>query len=409
VVRMVDSYIYFCELALRLARPVGFVGLIVPATLLNQADARLLRVSLLARPLHALVNLGQRVFGAQVLNTSVVFVTGGAGYSGMAAVADLSGLEGGDKPRALQAVQLVDAHAWADAVVADESRTFFAGSPEETQLLRRLRERCPNFVSLVDGRIERGVSPDIVGAHVVTPEAARQLGIEPALLRPSLSGRAIRRFQSPVADQVLLYTTRETPIERYPNAQGWLNQWVPRNTCREVADGKHPAWALHRPRNPSIFKSPKFIGLTTSKTFEVVYDATGDLYVTDAMYVFRIRAGLDPRVVLGLMHSRIMLFLYRVANQGEGRVIPQVKAAKLNAMPVPTLHADSPGCRSLADVVDKVVAVMSRLREARMPSEIESLRREANGLVARLDRLVYDLYGLNDDDIALIEGNTPPA
>jgi len=407
VVRMVDSYIYFSELALRLTHSAAHVGLIVPATLLNQADARLMRVALMARPLHVLVNLGQRVFGRQVLNTSVVFVIGGAGAPGMAAVADLSGLESADKPKALEVVELVDARAWADAVVADESRTFFAGSLDETQLLRRLRERCPDFVSLVDGRIERGVSPDIVGAHVVTPETARQLGIEPALLRPGLSGRAIRRFQPPVADQVLLYTTRETPIERYPNAQGWLNQWVPRNTCREVAEGKHPAWALHRPRNPSIFKSPKFIGLTTSKTFEVVYDAAGDLYVTDAMYVFRTRADLDPRVLLGLIHSRLMLFLYRVANQGEGRVIPQVKAAKLNNIPVPTLLADSPGGRSVANVVDQVVAVMSRLLEARMPSEIESLRREANGLVARLDRLVYDLYGLTDDEIALVEKSIP--
>jgi predicted type IV restriction endonuclease len=403
VVRMVDSYIYFSELTLRLTHSVGYVGLIVPATILNQADARLLRASLLTRPLHVLVNLGQRVFGPRVLNTSVVFVIGGERRPERAAISDLSRLENGAKPKALGTVERVDARAWVDAVGADESRTFFAGSLQETQLLQRLRHRCPTLASLIDGRIERGVSPDMVGAHVLTAEKAQELDLEGALLRPSLSGRALRRFQPPVADQVLLYTTRDTPIERHPNAQGWLNQWAHRNSCREVAAGKHPSWALHRPRDPSIFKSPKFIGLTTSKTFEVVFDATDDLYVTDAMYVFRIRAGLDPRVVLGLMHSRLLLFLYQVANQGEARVIPQVKAAKLNDMPVPALDTDSAGCRRIADVVDQVVAVTSRLQEARMPSDIEALRRETSGLVARLDRLIYDLYGLSDDEIALVE------
>lgn len=263
----------------------------------------------------------------------------------------------------------------------------------------------PPFISLIDGRIERGVSPDVAAAHVLTAEEARQVGIEPALLRPGLSGGAIRRFTSPDADQVLLYTTRETPIERYPNAQRWLNQWARRNTCREVTAGKHPAWALHRPRDPGIFKSPKFIGLTTSKTFEVVHDATDDLYVTDAMYVFRIRPGLDPRVVLGLIHSRLVLFLYRVTNQGEGRVIPQVKAAKLNEIPVPALDIDFVGCRALVDAVDQLLAVTSRLGKARMPNEIEALCREASGLVVRLDRRVYDLYGLTEDEIALVESS----
>jgi len=152
--------------------------------------------------------------------------------------------------------------------------------------------------------------------------------------------------------------------------------------------------------------SPKFIGLTTSKVFEVVYDPTGDLCVTDAMYVFRIREGLDPRVILGLIHSRLMLFLYRVANQGDGRVIPQVKAAKVNDIPVPVLATDSAECRRLADVVDQVGAVTSRLREARMPSDIEALRRECIGLIARLDHIVYDLYGLTDDEIDLVESST---
>lgn len=303
---------------------------------------------------------------------------------------------------------MVDACEWAEAVAADESRTFFACSLEETQLLQRLRGRCPTFVSLVNGRIERGVSPDIVGAHVLTADEAQRAGIEPDVLRPCLSGRALRRFQPPVADQVILYTSRETPIDQYPNAQRWLSEWAPRNTCKEVADGKHPVWALHRPRNPSIFESPKLIGLTTSKTFEVVYDVADDLYVTDAMYVFRLREDVDPRVVLGLLHSRLMLFLYRVANQGEGRVIPQVKAAKLNDLPVPALDTHSDGCRRLADVVDQVLAATSRLREARVPSAVDSAQREANGLVARLNRLVYVLYGLSDDEITLVEASTSP-
>jgi hypothetical protein len=43
IVRMVDSYIYFIDQANRLAHANGFIGFIIPSTLLNQVDAKPIR------------------------------------------------------------------------------------------------------------------------------------------------------------------------------------------------------------------------------------------------------------------------------------------------------------------------------------------------------------------------------
>jgi hypothetical protein len=115
------------------------------------------------------------------------------------------------------------------------------------------------------------------------------------------------------------------------------------------------------------------------------------------MYVFKVKAGLDPFAVMAILQSEMFLFAYRVANQGESRIIPQVKASKLQVLPFPRLD-------SARSVVQKV-SDLSR--------EMYTLNREAAGKSAKarekllavqpkLESLIYELYGLTDDDIVLV-------
>ena len=182
-------------------------------------------------------------------------------------------------------------------------------------------------------------------------------------------------------------------------------------TCKEVAAGTHPWWALHRPRDPAIFESPKFIGLTTSKKIELVYDRDSSAFVTDAMYVFRAPPEVDPYVLMGVLQSRAFLFLYRVANQGESRVIPQVKASKLQELPVPTFRDDR-----LLDIRERLrIAVEAMYQFAREIDVAKTehqrvvVQRQASSTEHQIDQIVYELYGLTDEEIRIVEEATAGA
>ena len=43
-------------------------------------------------------------------------------------------------------------------------------------------------------------------------------------------------------------------------------------------------------------------------------------------------------------------------------------------------------------------------RSAPLPSELDRVEREIDATDAEIDRLVYDLYGLTAEEIALVEG-----
>ena len=219
--RMIDSYIYFIDRAVRCVKPGGAVGFIIPSTLLNQVDAKPTRELLLQRGLTHLVSLGQGIFGTKVLNTSTVFITAGRDQKSFA-VGNLSALKVQERAAALLSLASKSWAEWKKAVQADPHRTFFVSTLEDTSLLSRLRGSLSPLLQSVNGSIQRGVSPDMVEAHVITFAEAKERRLEQELLRLSLSGAQIKRYAPWTPDQYILYTSRQTPIRKYPNAFNFL-------------------------------------------------------------------------------------------------------------------------------------------------------------------------------------------
>jgi len=401
--RMTDSYIYFLDLATRIASPTGYVGFIVPGTVLNQVDARSVRELLVSRGLEIVVNLGQGIFGPKVLNTSSIIISRKRGTDTALALHDLSGAPLNSRKDALGSEKRVDWANWKQLVEHDPHHTFFVGELESAALLSRLQRRHNALKEILLGEIQRGVTPDVIDAHLLSPQEAAEKGLEKDLLRPSISGAQIKQYHRWRADRVLVYTTRDSDISCYPNVQSHLGAYRSQITCPEVKDSKHPWWALHRPRNPDIFRSPKFVGLTTAKTIAVIYDEKKSLFVTDAMYVFSVKADFDPWALMAILHSRAFLFLYRLANQGEGRVIPQVKASKLQELPIPSPDRMPAEMEQLRKLCERLIAVNSVKVGKKAFSTEDRLERQRASIGRQIDEIVYRLFGLSKRDISLIE------
>ena len=58
---------------------------------------------------------------------------------------------------------------------------------------------------------------------------------------------------------------------------------------------------------------------------------------------------------------------------------------------------------------DALTHIYRQVMTTQTPQASGSLMREKAMWESRIDRLVYDLYGLTDDEIALVEESVPPA
>jgi len=138
-----------------------------------------------------------------------------------------------------------------------------------------------------------------------------------------------------------------------------------------------------------------------------------ELYNTQNAFCVLPGSDWSCEFVLGLLNSRLMAFYHRKRFLEEFKMrFQKVLIRDFRRLPIPASAAPGGGSRALVDAIGSEAASMiilrSRLRECRLANDRSRLERDAASLDRRLDRLVYDLYGLTDDEIALVEDSVPP-
>jgi hypothetical protein len=58
----------------------------------------------------------------------------------------------------------------------------------------------------------------------------------------------------------------------------------------------------------------------------------------------------------------------------------------------------------IVELVDHIISLHAQLSEATVDHEKTALRRQIDAVDRQIDLLVYELYGLTDEDIAIVEG-----
>jgi hypothetical protein len=93
---------------------------------------------------------------------------------------------------------------------------------------------------------------------------------------------------------------------------------------------------------------------------------------------------------LAILNSSYIRFLYNKLVQESGRVFPQVKLTYLKKLPI-VLPNEQQG-KELTELANRVLKTKSGNPTA-----------DTKLLESEIDRLVYKLYGLTEEEIALVE------
>jgi hypothetical protein len=109
--------------------------------------------------------------------------------------------------------------------------------------------------------------------------------------------------------------------------------------------------------------------------------------------------------MLGVLNSRLLSRLYlSQVQQATKDDFPQVTIADVLALPCP--RPTSSQLVKISELAKKYSALMPKLRQARSESERQTLQNAVTAADQQIDALVYDLYGLTEKEIKLVEDNT---
>jgi len=119
---------------------------------------------------------------------------------------------------------------------------------------------------------------------------------------------------------------------------------------------------------------------------------------------------LSPLYVLGLVNSKLLFFNLRlISNKFRGGWITCTKQY-FGTLPIRTIkYSDSDEVARhdrIVGLVERTLELHERLAEAKIQREKTVIQHQIDATDRQIDRLVYELYGLSDEEIAIVEEAT---
>ncbi|MFA4873681.1 MAG: N-6 DNA methylase [Patescibacteria group bacterium] len=158
-----------------------------------------------------------------------------------------------------------------------------------------------------------------------------------------------------------------------------------------------------RPGETTRFEAEKILVARMGKILIATYDQ-GGLYVKDAMLLLDKGSMHSLKYLLGVINSRLVNYFYQ-----EFFITIDVLKNALLSIPIRTIDFNNPADKARHDrmvsLVETMLALHKRLPEVNTPQEKEVIQRQITATDSQIDKLVYELYDLTDAEIAIVEGN----
>jgi hypothetical protein len=282
-------------------------------------------------------------------------------------------------------------------------------------LFSKLSQNSISLNKFVNGKIFRGVLTGLNEAFVIDSITREKLISEDPksaeIIKPFLAGRDIKRFKINWQNKYLIFTRHGIEIKKYPAIYKYLSQYKerlmpkPKNFTGTNWIGRKPGSYQWYEIQDSIdyyqeFEKPKIIYPNICKQPEFSVD-TGNFYSNQKSFII----SFFDLYLLGILNSKIMMFFFTTT-------IPKLRGdfyepgfVFMKNFPVHVIDPSDP-----ADVSrhDRIVALVQRMldmhkRIPQTPQEQERLTRDIQTTDREIDTLVYQLYGLTDAEIKIVE------
>lgn len=171
-------------------------------------------------------------------------------------------------------------------------------------------------------------------------------------------------------------------ITPYPNIKRHLDSF------QAVITSDNKPYGLHRSRDEYFFKGEKIVSLRKCAEPSFTYTAF-DCYVSQTFYVIK-SSRLGLKYLVGLLNSKLVAFWLRHKGKMQGH---QYQIDKEPLLGLPIVKADNETSNKVSCIVDQILV----LKQKDHTADSSSLERE-------IDQLVYALYGLAPEEIAIVEG-----
>jgi len=304
-------------------------------------------------------------------------------------------------------------------------------SDEEAAVFEKVLNAGKRLGEYVERKMFYGIKTGLNEAfelnQVQRDELVRGARQSEALIKPFLGGQNIRRYEIEDEGRFLILLPSgwtQAAMVKEKKATGQVSEreawsWFAathRNiarhlepfadACRKRQDKGQYWWELRPCDYYEYFDGPKIIFPDICKAPRFFLDRSGR-YLANTAYCL----GVDDPYLLGILNSQ--LFWFAISNlsipfgvragQYRYRLIYQY----MEKVPIRVIDFNSKADKEMhgriVSLVEGMLELHQRLTDAKTPTDKDRLQRQIDATDQDIDRLVYDLYGLTEEEIQIVE------
>jgi type I restriction-modification system DNA methylase subunit len=388
-----DYYIPFIERGLECLRADGFLCFICPTNFMKRGYGKALRELLVEQA--SIVQVcdfeDQQVFDGALNYTGVFLLQKGNPRNGhrVAYKQNLLYVE-----ELLMPQQMLSSAPW---VFQD---------PTSRDLIDKIKVRRVSRLEDISLGISEGIVTGQNEVFLLSLDRVRDLGIENGLVRPCIRGRQIRRFALGEVTEAVIYPYRtdrdktvsipEEELKKHQHLWRYLLQSKGKLAGRGYFEASTKRWyELWCQRDMWQLTARKIVVAELAETSR--FCIAGEKYFYgDTVCGIALRDDVreDLRFVLALLNSKLMEFVFKKTTVPKANGFFIYKTMFLKDLPLIRINFSEPKERAAHDelvkLVDSATAAAAKGLGIK-PIEVD------------IDRLVYQLYGLNEMEIRIIE------
>jgi len=421
-----DIYVVFVEKGLGLLSPNGTLGFILPHKFFNAQYGEALR-SLLAKGKHLrqVVHFGaQQVFaGATTYTCLMILSRAGSERLEFTAVDDLTAWRNTRKC----------ATATITASRATASEWNFVAGPG-VAVFEKLCAMPVKLGDITDIFVGLQTSADDVfvmelvketrdALHLMSKALGETYTLEKNLLFPLISGTDVKRYCDLPKRQYILFPyetdgpavkliTLETIARHYPRTAAYLVKNKGRLEERERGKFRGSDWhRFGRSQNIGIQDQVKLCVPRLVERLHAAYDVEGNRYL-DNVDVGGITLKSQGQqqgflYLLGLINCKLLGWYFPFISapfRGGWRSANRQFLSQLPIRPIDFSNkSDKSAHDEMVSLVESMLSLHKKLAAAKTSHAKEVISREIEATDQQIDRLVYSLYGLSDEEIRIVE------
>jgi len=166
-------------------------------------------------------------------------------------------------------------------------------------------------------------------------------------------------------------------------------------------------WPLHKEH----YNRPRLLCPYLARSNRFAIDERNEyLGLTDTIALFDNGQSESLRYFLGLLNSRLLTFRFLTIGKLKSGGIIEYFWNSVSKLPIPRIDWSNPKQKQVHDrfveLVDAMLSLHARLPDELLPQHRDQIQREIEATDRQIDQLVYELYGLTDDEIRIVEEAT---